>query len=186
VSNATFKDLVAALDLVAIERLPNGYMTVHGNVPAWFQTLAPGTTASGPFTLDRAAPFIQTFVEEAGRFWWADQQGRLKSGPCAATDAAGAEFHYEATALSMGLRRFLLVERLADFDHTQHVLQIARDQALAEEKSAVRRQVVAKHADKLLSLINSLDAAQLSPPQAGVVQRIKREGEELRKALGTT
>jgi hypothetical protein len=183
VSNSTFVDLVAALDLVAIERLPNGYLTVHGRVPAWFQALAPGVTGSGPLTLERAAPFIQTFVEEAARFWWADHQGRLRSGPCAATDESGTEFHYEAIALSMGLRRFLLIERLADFAETQRVLQIARDQALAQEQAGVRRQVLAKHADKLLRLIGSLDGAALAPPQADVVARIKREGEELKRAL---
>jgi hypothetical protein len=184
VSNSTFIDLAAALDLVAIERLPNGYMTVHGRVPAWFQALVPGVVASGPMTLEGAAPFIQTFVEEAARFWWADHQGRVRSGPCAATDGAGAEFHYEAIALSMGLRRFLLIERIPDFAERQRVLQIARDQALADEKAGVRRMVLAKHTEKLLSLIGSLDTADLSPEQADVVGRIKREGEGLKKALG--
>lgn len=183
-SETTFIDLIAALDLVAIERLPNGYLTLHGRVPAWFQAVMPGVTGSGPISLDRGAPFLQTFVEEAARFWWADHQGRLKSGPCAATDASGAEFHYEASALSMGLRRFLLVERLANYAETQRVLQIARDQALAEEKAGVHRKLLAKHTEKLLGLIRSLDSAGLAPPQAEVVDRIRREGEGLRKALG--
>ena len=182
--DAIFTELMAALDLVVIERLPNGYLTVHGRVPAWFDSVVPGVTRSGPVPFEQAGPFLHNFLEEAGRFWWDNTAGRLKSGPCAATDRLGQEFHFEATALTMGQRRLLLVERLADFADTQHVLQIARERALADEKAAVRQQSLGKHAEKLLSLVQSLDASGLSAQQADLLQRIKREGEGLQKVLG--
>ncbi len=116
-----FEDLLAVLDAVVLERRTDGSFLPLGPVPSWFA----GLGADGTF------PFLGTFLEEATAFWTTQVRGRLSSGLCAATNAEGREFHFEATAVAIAGRQLLLFELPRGVDDLRSILQEAREEKLA-------------------------------------------------------
>lgn len=114
-------DLLAVLDLALFERQVDGTFLPIGPLPAWFVSLS----------RDASFPFLGTFLEEANEFWMRTSRGRLASGLCAAADADGREFHFEATAIAVANRHLLLFEMPRGVDELRAVLQEAREEKLA-------------------------------------------------------
>lgn len=115
-----FEDLLAALDMVVLERRLDGSFVPMAPVPSWFAALG----------RDGTFPFLGTFLEEAAQFWARTVRGRLSSGLCAATDAEGREFHFEATAVAVGGRSLLLFDLPRGVDDLRSILQEAREEKL--------------------------------------------------------
>lgn len=125
-------DLLAVLEVVVLEREAPGKLRLIGTVPEWFARFRP-EAASGSATFDGGlgSPFLENFLVDAEDFWKSGGSGRLKSGLWTETGPMGADFHMEASAVSIGGRRIVLIEyRALDYKETQSMLQTARSRKL--------------------------------------------------------
>jgi hypothetical protein len=125
-------DLLAVLEVAVLEREAPGKLRLIGTAPEWFARFRP-EAASGPatFTNGLASPFLENFLIDAESFWESNGAGRLKSGLWTETGPMGADFHMEASAVSIGDRRILMIEyRAVDYKETQSILQTARSRKL--------------------------------------------------------
>lgn len=133
-SEALLTDLLAALDVMVVERLPEGSFTVIGNTPAWFAWLYTDAAADPKqLRLDLTSPFLENFLVDADAFWNESRPGQLKSGSWEEKGPSGKEDHLEAAALCLGDRKILLIELLGvAHEERRRLLQIAREKALLQ------------------------------------------------------
>jgi hypothetical protein len=129
-------ELLAALEMVVLERQAGGELRLIGRAPEWFQRLCPGAAAS-PDSLNQAIAFsfFDNFLVDAEGFWLSNGAGRLKSGLWTETDSLGNEVHLEVSAVCLGAKKILLVENqtLAQ-EEKQSLLQKARASKLRERE----------------------------------------------------
>jgi hypothetical protein len=83
-----FADLLAALDIVVMERLSAGIFRLCGPAPAWFRCFYPEAT-SGQEDLRPGDVFLflDNFLVDAESFWLAHRTGQLSSGAWCERDA---------------------------------------------------------------------------------------------------
>src|SRR5215468_9860190 len=126
-------ELLAALDIVVMERMSVGSFRLSGPAPAWFRCFYPEVTPGqeGLHPGD-TFPFLANFLVDAEQFWLTRSAGRLQSGLWNETDARGHEHHLEASALCLGERQLLLLA-LPNIMYTekQAIIQKARENSLA-------------------------------------------------------
>jgi signal transduction histidine kinase len=73
-------------------------------------------------------PFLDPFLTDAQAFWMQPGSGVLRSGVWSETDASGGECYFEASAVSLGVCRLLLIERLGSaYREKQHLIQTGRE-----------------------------------------------------------
>ena len=173
-------ELFPVLEIVVLERLPNGGLYMYGSVPGWFSRLF---AADQPVPLGQTFPFLDSFLDEAAKFWWKNGPGRLRSGPCATTDWEGKEFFFDVSAVSVGQRRFLLIELLGSLSDQQHVLQAAREQALEHERVVKSGRALNGPAQTILRHAQALLDTPLTAGQHDIVDGLRRTGEALLAAL---
>jgi hypothetical protein len=183
VSDPVFADLFRVLDIVILERLPDGPLYLFGGTPSWFIQLYGSAASSESVGLAEAFPFLDGFLSDAARFWWKDSPGRLRSGPCAATDKAGQEYFFEVSAVSVDQRRFLLIERLTGFDDTRKVLQVARENALTHERFVSATRALAKPMEAVIKATDALLASDLNQVQRELVEKIRTTSTSVVDAL---
>jgi hypothetical protein len=180
-------EILAALDMVAFSRQPDGTFRAIGAVPPWFRTL---------YT-DLTFPFLGTFLETAGGFWAESKDGCLWSGPCAQTDESGAEFHFEVAAVTAGTTQFLIFERRPEVEAMQHVLQKARELSLEHEQLTHRLDnlrstqagalmELARMAQGVVDVAASLRATPMTPAQQPLVESIAESTQRVVSGLETT
>jgi hypothetical protein len=122
-------ELIAALDIALLEREAGGRLAVLGTPPEWFRRLASGDPIS--------FPFLDNFLVDAENFWSQGAAGRLKSGLWTEADPLGHETYLEASAVSVGQRKILMIENLTlVHDEKQAILQKARTSKLRERERA--------------------------------------------------
>ena len=133
-SEALLTDLLTALDVMVVERLPEGTYSVIGIPPAWFSWLyTEAATNPNHLRLDLTSPFLENFLLDAETFWNEARPGQLKSGSWEEKGPSGKEDHLEATALCLGERKILLIELLGvAHEERRRLLQIAREKALLQ------------------------------------------------------
>ncbi len=134
--------LCTKLDAVALELPGDGSAVALGGAAGWFKQLYPqfasGQTVAG---LGERFPFLDNFMFDAEDFWDSNRDGRLKSGPWTEVDSSGEEIHLEASAICLGGRRLLLIERLGrQYAESQSLLQTLRETRLEEHKRATESQ----------------------------------------------
>ena len=125
-------DLLAALDVAVLEEESARGLRLVGTVPEWFRRFRPDA-ASAPESAGDAldSPFLENFLIDARSFWMSGGAGRLRSGAWTEAGPLGTEFHLEASAVSVGARRFLLLENQSvAHEERQAVLQKARSHNL--------------------------------------------------------
>lgn len=153
--------LMAALEGLLLERLPDGRFIRRGALPAWclglrWQALRDET----PFVLGELFPFLDTFMETAEAAWRSETGGRVSSGFWTDEGMDDQDIHLEAHALRVGQSEVLVVvrnERL--FQDKQRLLQRARELRLAHD--ALLREIEQK--DVLLHAIIHELASPLHP-----------------------
>lgn len=182
-ANPVFADLFVALDIVVMERTPDRSFRVLGTMPDWFITIHTACASGDSADLERAFPFLDHFLAEAARFWRQPGDGCLKSGPCAATDSSGREFHFEVSTVLTQRRIFLLFQLLRDFDKTRTVIQRARERALTLEQIARRRDALGPPIAQLIGQAQTLLETDLSARQKELVENIKAGTEQLATAI---
>ena len=180
-----FTDLVAALDLVVLERLPEGVfqLAVGTLPPAWFAHLFREASHGEPVTVSRAFPFLDTFLAEAERFWDAPRARRLRSDPFIVADASGGELALVASAVSIGSRRFLIIEMPEDFDDRRRALQSAREHVLAHEQYVRRVSALVDPADDAARLTGALLDSGLTPQQQPLATGVRDQLSKVSAAL---
>jgi len=132
-----FNHVLVALDIAVFNwDVESGELRLQGVAPMWWQEFH---AASGPATwdLDRCSPFLREFLAHAQEVWKDDPDRTITSGGWTEPDHTNGTMTLEARALSLGLRKLVLIERLgSDFEDMRAIVQRARERMLAEEVSA--------------------------------------------------
>jgi hypothetical protein len=175
-------DLVAALDLVILERLEGGVLSRLGGTspPAWFAGNLHDVHPQKSVTLLEAFPVLDAFVADAEVFWEREGDGRLDAEPCVMTFSSGDHLALATVAIKTNGRKFLLLQPIAGFADRQHVLQRARNRAL-EHEQVVKTIDLARHPlQRLEQLVTELNATELEESQRKLFDQITRQLEALR------
>ena len=174
-------DLVQAMDLLAVERTDYYAFVQIAPAPAWAVRILAAKRGE-PLSLASAFPYLDRFITEAEAFWRDGTDRVLLSAPFIAQDG-DEEILLRATALNLGPRSVLVIERLRGDADTRGVLQTARDNRLIQER--LQRQVdtvkplVASLGNEVERLLESVGDVQRS-----AADRIKRDLAKLRSSLG--
>lgn len=165
-------EMLAALDIVAMERLGDGSFKLMESAPDWFVRLYPTKiSASEIIRPQDAFIFLEHFLWEADAFWAVGSAGRLKSGPWSESDSAGKLYHLEAAALGIKNRRLLVIELLRfSYDEIQALAQKAREKSLDYEKLVRAEDALRKSEARNQALLNAIPDLML---------RLSRQGEIL-------
>lgn len=129
-----FNRVLSALDVAVLERNDKGDgFHLRGLPPEWWRQRV-GLTTSSALNPLQWSPFLQDYLTDPHPAW-DDKPGTIeKSGPWMESDRQGGTMTLEATALSIGSRRLLLIERLgANFEQMQAIVQRAREKMLSED-----------------------------------------------------
>jgi hypothetical protein len=179
VADAAYPELLAALDIVVVERLPNRAFDVLGPMPGWFVPIHTAASGGDTAELARAFPFLDHFLEDAAAHWRRPDAGLLKSGPYSATDANGVEFHFEVSTVLADRRIFLLFHLLRDFDDTRTVLQRARERTLDLQKVGLARARIEKSLASIARQLQALATGGLAPAERAAVEQAQRDHQKL-------
>jgi len=146
-----FRDILAKHGYLVIERQGDRRFLVRGPLPAWFKRIFSPDTFSDSFIVpDALSPFVENFLPLAEQSWLEKTTSILKSGPWVESDASGAEYHLELSALNVGPRQVLLVQLLGEeYEEKRGLLQRFREQGLDYE-ILYRTQKALKAAHELL------------------------------------
>ena len=124
-SNDALQAVVTALEIGIFEQGPDGGFSSVGTPPAWMAA----------FSRNPTFPFLGSFLPQARQFWSEPRADRLTWGPCAEVDPEGREFHFTVSAVSLPGRKFLVFELDRHAEPLRALLQKAREQALARERT---------------------------------------------------
>lgn len=126
-------DILSSLEIAVFERENQGKFRLRGRPPDWLG-LCFGSEDGTVLDLSRCSPFLHEYIVGAPQAW-NDKPGLMeKSGPWIESDRQGGTLTLEATALSIGSRKLLLIERLgADFEQMRTIVQRAREKMLADD-----------------------------------------------------
>lgn len=128
--------LLAGEGIMVLRRLGPKRFRVEGTPPVWASQVGEVPLRTGT-EFDPAAVFLflPYFLEDAGSPWATDDAPPQTSDIWCQTLRNGEDLHFTATARRMGGSEILLVRALGvDFEERRHVLQKARELALAHER----------------------------------------------------
>lgn len=174
-SGTTLEDLTtlfAILELVVLERTPEGKFRLIGGIPEWFEKLYPNSTEllTGENFISNF-PFIVNFLEDAHNLWNRRLPSRVRSGPWVETDREGNDWHLEATAICLGQTSLLLIESFKlVYEEIQPILQKARDNNLNFERLNKTREALRRSETRQRALLEAIP---------DLICRFKRNGEIL-------
>jgi hypothetical protein len=178
--------LVSVLDVVVLERLHGGAFRQVGNhpCPSWFVETFQDVDPRAPVTLLQAFPVLDSFLTEAEIFWERTGYGRLEGEAVVVAGPGGRNLPLATIAVAMEGRHFLLLQRVAGFDDRQHILQRAREQALAHEVIVKRIDALRRPLEKLTALAGELaTTSALTDPQRTLLAGISSEAGAVQKIL---
>lgn len=142
--------LIAALEVLVLERLPTGQFIHRGLVPSWCLDLPTSELGKQAFAIEEVFLFLGSFLESAEQAWRGGPSARASSGFFTETGIGGKELHLEASAIRVGQAEVLVISRNERaFGEQQLVLQRARELRLTYE--ALMREIEQK--DVLLHTI---------------------------------
>jgi hypothetical protein len=165
-------DAFYALDLFVAERLPNSSFVALTPPPRWLTRFLSSAAEGAPVTIVQAFPFLGTFLTEAEGFWRDGEKRSMTSGPFAVDDANG-ELLLRAWALNVGVNTLLVLARLQGEADTRPMLQKARDNALAHEKTLHHIGATEAPLRELSRLAGELLATDLTAAQRPLAERIE-------------
>ncbi len=128
--------VLAELGFSVFIRDESGALRLQGKPPEWLRLIWPSLNApDAQLPIDQASPFFENFLVDAGDCWTAGGVDRAQSGPWIEQAADGNEVTLEATALSAGVGKILLLERLGErFEAKKSMLQKARETVIAYQR----------------------------------------------------
>src|SRR5438876_4032810 len=102
--------LLAALEIAALERGPDGTLSLCGTPPAWFDIVFSSARGErNEIDFSETSPYLAEFLVDAEAFW-TRSQGRLNAGAWTQRDTQGREVGLEAWAIRVDSRNFLLIK----------------------------------------------------------------------------
>lgn len=136
-NESLFNAVLSTLDIVVFEREEDSAeFRLQGLPPDWWRQWvdpANGTVLD----LGQCSPFLRDYLVGAHPIWGGQSGATEKSGPWTEPDRQGGTMTLEATALSIGSKKLLLIERLGSgFEEMGAIVQRARERMLAEERTA--------------------------------------------------
>ena len=184
-STDVLADILTSLDVVVLERLPDGVFLRLGSTPppAWFQQVFADPPGGAAATIAGALPFLAHFLTDAEEFWRPGGDGRLRSESFTIADSSGAEIGLAASALAVGGRRFLVLERPADFEEHRRALQNARESALAHEEHVRRTGELLSPVDAARALAQQFAATGVTEDQQRIIDELSAQLAALARAI---
>jgi two-component system, cell cycle sensor histidine kinase and response regulator CckA len=125
-------DLFNAIDMVVMERQTDGSFQLKGTALDWFVRFCPESADGGEkLDLGKNFVFLENFLIDAEDFWLANASGLLKSGLWIESDSSGNDCAFEATAVSLGDKKILLIKLCwTTYAEKQHIIQKGRELGL--------------------------------------------------------
>ena len=170
-SDSILSDLMCALDLAGMERMPDSSFIALTPPPAWFSRAFTAVAAGRTITLSEGFPFLDNFLGEAEAFWRDTTDGLLVSGPFTVPDASG-ELLLRASAVSLGRRKLLVIARLAGDADTRPLLQKARESKLENERLMKRLDALQDPVKMLSRQVSDLLSTDLTDGQRRLAESI--------------
>lgn len=119
---STLAELVSAMDIVVMEQNADLSFACVGRIPEWFTAFNPEALQVSEFRPDSKFAFLTNFLMDAEKFWAAKGCGQLPSGPWLEHDDRGHAVELQATAVMVGQKRLLLLEKLSEFSRDKQAL----------------------------------------------------------------
>ncbi|MDY6857095.1 MAG: response regulator [Thermodesulfobacteriota bacterium] len=140
--------LCQLMDTVILEKISeNAFTLVSGHVEWLNRICRPSEMSSWKLYPVKEFTFISNFIEEVNSFWASNRSGSIKSGLWIETDAEGNEYFFEASAINLLERHFLVIQKDSyGFTEKQQLIQHGRNLAL--DYQALERLGKQVHADK--------------------------------------
>ncbi len=158
-------DILAALDIAAMEPAEDGSFKLISSAPRWFARLFPEAAQSEAINL-RSSVFLDHFLGDAESFWKSATNGRLRSGPWNETD----DVQLEASALSIGDRNILIIEPFRfDYREVQPLAQKARDKSLDYERLARAEEALRRSEARNQAILNAIPDLMLQVDGRGLI-----------------
>ena len=136
-NESLFNAVLSTLDMVVFEREEDSAeFRLQGLPPDWWREWV-GPANGTVLDLGQCSPFLRDYLVGAHPIWEGQSGATEKSGPWTEPDRQGGIMTLEATALSIGSKKLLLIERLGSgFEGMGAIVQRARERMLAEERTA--------------------------------------------------
>jgi len=166
-------DLLRALDLFALERLPDHTFMALSPPPPWVRHALRSADAGQPLTLADAFPFLDRFLSEADEFWRSGSMDPLASASFVAP-GTDEDVLLRALALNLGPRSLLVLERLRGEADPRQTLQKSRDNKLEQERLERRIEAMQAPLASIESLLARLQALGLNDAQRSLVDQIAK------------
>jgi PAS domain S-box-containing protein len=159
---AIIPDILAALDLVAMERVDEGRFKLIGPPPEWFGLFYSPPSAETSFQPQQAFLFLEQFLTEAEAFWESASTQPLRSGVWSEDYAHGRQYNLEASALRVGERKLLVIERLRSaYGDLQIRAQKERDRSLDYDRLRHTEEALRKSEERYRDIFeNATDLIQ--------------------------
>ena len=166
-TNTFFEDILSALGVVLLERLPHGLLLRIGRKepPDWFRHVMVAGKENEAVTVAEALPFVGEFLDSAESFWRQGRDGGLRSDAFTIVDSRGTEVGLVASALVIGHRHLLALEQSAGFDERRRALQSARQSELEHDEHLRRTGALLTPIAALEGLADRLTASGLTAEQ---------------------
>ena len=176
-TNTFFEEILSALGVVLLERLPHGILLRIGRKepPDWFRHVMVAGKEDGALTVADAMPFVGDFLDSAESFWRAGRDGILRSDAFTIVDSRQAEIGLIASALVIGHRHLLALELAAGFDERRRALQSARENELEHDEHVRRTGALLAPIGAVRELAERLAASGLTGDQAALASAIREQ-----------
>ncbi len=129
-------DLFAALDIVVMELLDDGYFKMVGAIPDWFLKFYPEAPGQQKLSPGTKFPFLENFIIDAEEFWTSNNSSpKLTSPLWTEVDDSGQEYHFEASVFCLNNTKLLLISLVEEaYQEKQFLLQKCRESNLNYQK----------------------------------------------------
>lgn len=125
-------DLFSEIDMVVLERQADGSFKLTGAALDWFVRYYPeSAVCTEGLEPGKRFVFLENFLVDAEAFWQENSSGLLKSGIWIEPDSSGSDCAFEATAVSLGEKKILLIKLCwMTYGEKQHIIQKGRELGL--------------------------------------------------------
>ena len=187
VSAGIIAEILARLDLVVFERLPEGVFCRIAPLqpPAWFSRAFHESPSDESVTLAEVFPFLERFLSDAEALWRDGGVRRLRSDPFTVGDQAEGELTLVASAVVVNQRCFLILELPYDVDERRTTLQRARELVLEHEAHVRRTADLLPGVNAAHTLARQLAATELTAAQQQLAAGVAEQLASLAESIGT-
>lgn len=125
----------AALDMVVMELLDDGYFKMVSAIPDWFVHFYPEAAGEQKLSPETKFFFLENFIIDAREFWASNNGQKLTSPLWTEVDDSGKEYHFEASVFCLNNSKLLLISSVDEaYQEKQFLLQRCRESNLDYQK----------------------------------------------------